>query len=50
MNPNTGHCPADLEGTTKLVNVRLRNGSEPKEPWPASGKGGLRWALAVRCG
>jgi len=45
MKPNPGYCPADLEGTAKRVKVRLRNGSEPEEPWPASGKGALRWSL-----
>lgn len=39
----TWKCPTRLLGTDRRVWVRLRNGREPKETWPASGKGACCW-------
>ena len=40
---NPGRMPGLCAG--KRVEVELRNGSKPKESWPADGKGGCRWSL-----
>ena len=40
---NKGFCPAMLTG--RRVFVTLRNGSKPKESWPADGKSACRWTL-----
>ncbi|MDQ2762103.1 MAG: hypothetical protein M3Y22_00965 [Pseudomonadota bacterium] len=41
MKPNPGHCPPAAIG--KRVRVRLANGNVAG-PWPADGKGGVRWS------
>ena len=43
MIKNDGHMPRDAAG--KRVRVKLANGMEPKEAWPADGKFGCRWSL-----
>lgn len=42
----SGKCPPSLKGTDRRVRVRLRNGRESKDAWPADGKHPkTRWTL-----
>lgn len=54
FRPNRGHCPSDLVGTDRRVEVILANGSvvDPTPiaqavpgGWRADGRGGCRWTL-----
>ena len=41
---NPGYLPTDLAGTGARVFVRLINGHEPAQAWPADGRQACVWA------